>query len=580
MLAKDPRVEVGRAGQMEQVHALAVVLREEFGIAFLFYDASTGELLHAQETTPGDHPSVEWKREIIGELAKSGQAQVQAIAPGYYELALPIFEANRPLLLAVGVLSGLARNAAETAGEQARLQKWLLLVGERLRTTTSPVRRSRNDKRPDLQAVLPWEAILMLGQVTSHIRIHRESSRNKRSILHAAGELLRAETMVWVPEQRDGEVVLEGEPLLSSWDCRQLASFLAQASGWDKGGFLLCNRVQETGWGNRFPRINDLLILATEGVAGWVVALNKKARKETTDEAASSPTPGEPLSFRRSEAALLTPFAALLGLHLRASRRYQDLKDLLVGLTRSLTAAIDAKDSYTYGHSERVARIAVELGRELGLPDDELSDIYLAGLLHDIGKIGIRDSVLCKRDPLTSEEIAHLREHVTIGYQILGGLNPIKHLLPGVLYHHERYDGNGYPEGLQGEAIPFLARILAVADSYDAMSTTRPYRAAMPRAKVEEILTQGAGTQWDSQVLLAFHRCRERIFEIRQRGLGESLGLALDGALRNGNQGQGSSSIGVHVLGTKNLRSEGIRDRRGEARLEIREDLGSLGPES
>ena len=115
--------------------------------------------------------------------------------------------------------------------------------------------------------------------------------------------------------------------------------------------------------------------------------------------------PGEirPLSvpFRRSDAALLLPFASLLGLHVRASQRYLHIKDLLVGLTRSLTAAIDAKDAYTYGHSERVARAAVELGRELGLPEDELSDIYLAGLLHDIGKIGIRDDVLTKRGPLT-----------------------------------------------------------------------------------------------------------------------------------------------------------------------------------
>src|SRR5437763_12985778 len=107
--------------------------------------------------------------------------------------------------------------------------------------------------------------------------------------------------------------------------------------------------------------------------------------------------------FRRGDAALLTPFVALLDLHLRGSGRYQELKDLLVGLTRSLTAALDAKDSYTYGHSERVARIAVELSRELGLGDEELGDVYLAGLLHDVGKIGIQDPILCKKGPLTPE---------------------------------------------------------------------------------------------------------------------------------------------------------------------------------
>ncbi|HMF12709.1 MAG TPA: HD-GYP domain-containing protein, partial [Gemmataceae bacterium] len=206
--------------------------------------------------------------------------------------------------------------------------------------------------------------------------------------------------------------------------------------------------------------------------------------------------------------------------------------ELLVGLTRSLTAALDAKDSYTYGHSERVARIAVELGRELGLLGDELSDIYLAGLLHDVGKIGIRDSVLGKVEPLTAEEFEHIKQHVTIGYAILSDLRPIRNLLPGVLYHHEHWDGKGYPDGLAGEAIPLLARILAVADAYDAMSTNRPYRDALPCRKVEEILTKGASTQWDKRVVEAFQRCRHRIHTIRQRGVGDSLQMAIDGALR------------------------------------------------
>src|SRR5262249_33783501 len=148
---------------------------------------------------------------------------------------------------------------------------------------------------------------------------------------------------------------------------------------------------------------------------GWVVAFNKTASGPRPPaggqkDAPADPPPGRrPVAggrqpFRRSDAALLTPFVALLELHARGSGRYQDLKELLVGLTRSLTAALDAKDSYTCGHSERVARIAVELGRELGLTGDELSDIYLAGLLHDVGKIGIRDAVLGKTEPLTAEE--------------------------------------------------------------------------------------------------------------------------------------------------------------------------------
>src|SRR5262249_40717507 len=231
-------------------------------------------------------------------------------------------------------------------------------------------------------------------------------------------------------------------------------------------------------------------------------------------------------------AALLSPFAALLGLHARGSETYQDVKNLLVGLTRSLTSALDAKDPYTFGHSERVARIAVELGRELGLSEDEVGDIYLAGLLHDVGKIGIRDTVLCKPGALTPEEFEHIKQHVTIGYTILSGLKQIRNLLPGVLYHHERYDGTGYPDKLAGEAIPLMARILAVADAYDAMSTNRPYRDSMPCRRVEEILIEGANKQWDGRIVDAFVKCRQKIHAIRQRGVGDSLRLAIDGALR------------------------------------------------
>src|SRR5262249_46511397 len=152
-----------------------------------------------------------------------------------------------------------------------------------------------------------------------------------------------------------------------------------------------------------------------------------------------------------------------------------------------------AKDPYTYGHSERVARIGVELGRELGLGEDDLGDIYLAGLLHDVGKIGIRDDVLNKPDALTEEEQLHIQEHVTIGYSILAELGQIRNLLAGVLYHHERCDGRGYPDGLAGDHIPLLARILAVADGFDAMCHPRPYREAIPYRQVEEILIAGAG---------------------------------------------------------------------------------------
>src|SRR5262249_9488292 len=177
------------------------------------------------------------------------------------------------------------------------------------------------------------------------------------------------------------------------------------------------------------------------------------------------------VGFRRTDAVLLLPFVALLGVHLRESGRHQQFKGFLVGMTRSLAAAVDARDVFVPGHSERVARIAVELARELGLRHDELGDVYLSGLLHDVGKISLHDAILRKRDPLTPEDLTHVRQHATIGAQLVAKLLPIAHLVPAVLHHHERYDGSGYPDGLKGDHIPFLARIIAVAEGYDALRT-------------------------------------------------------------------------------------------------------------
>ena len=414
----------------------------------------------------------------------------------------------------------------------------------------------------DRQSMIAWEAIMGLERLHHSAKFHKDPARERRRILRVAGELLGSRSLAWVPTRRDDEVVFEGEPLLSAWDCVQLDSILADRPGWEESGYVLINDVQDCRWGPRFPRIRNLLAIpiVEKTVSGWVLAFNKSratARRPSGREARipqgtgrdeTGPEAQPTLPFRRSDAALLLPFASLLGLHARAALRYHHIKDLLVGLTRSLTAAIDAKDAYTFGHSERVARVAAELGRGLGLREDELSDIHLAGLLHDIGKIGIRDEVLTKSGPLTPDEFKHIQQHPVIGHRILAGLHGISHLLPGVLYHHERYDGGGYPEGLKGDAIPLLARILAVADSFDAMNTTRPYRTAMAPERVDEILRQGAGIQWDPLVIDAYLRCRPRIAAIRQRGLGESLRDALDGALRQGTRNHEFASMEMSII--------------------------------
>jgi HD-GYP domain-containing protein (c-di-GMP phosphodiesterase class II) len=221
------------------------------------------------------------------------------------------------------------------------------------------------------------------------------------------------------------------------------------------------------------------------------------------------------------------------GQHLRSQEK---LRDTLFDLIHCLTAAIDAKDPYTCGHSERVARIAARLARQMKLPGGVVSDVYLAGLLHDIGKIGIRDGVLQKADRLTEEEFEHIKTHTIVGDRIVSNIKQLTHLCPGVRNHHEHWDGQGYPDGLVGEKIPLLARILAVADTCDALMSDRSYRRALPARQIDEILSKGAGSQWDPNVVDHFMACRHELYPIAQRGIGQSVLAAVEHALRTGNQ--------------------------------------------
>jgi putative nucleotidyltransferase with HDIG domain len=163
----------------------------------------------------------------------------------------------------------------------------------------------------------------------------------------------------------------------------------------------------------------------------------------------------------------------------------------------ALANAIDAKDQYTHGHSTRVADISAKIARKAGLSDKDCRSVYFAALLHDIGKIGIPDGIINKEGRLTDEEFGYIKQHPILGYQILSSIRQSPELSIGAHYHHERYDGRGYPDGLSGKEIPETARIIAVADAYDAMTSTRSYREKLSMDKTKEELRRGMGSQFD-----------------------------------------------------------------------------------
>ena len=212
--------------------------------------------------------------------------------------------------------------------------------------------------------------------------------------------------------------------------------------------------------------------------------------------------------FDSIDVKLFNSVAGSCAVFIENGRLFTDLKELFIGSLKALTSSIDAKDQYTRGHSERVAFvsrwIAERLSAEELLEEEQIHKVYLAGLLHDIGKIGIDEAVLRKKGRLTDEELDRIKKHPSIGAGILHSIKQMRDIVPGVLCHHERLDGKGYPGALAGEQIPLTGKIVGLADSFDAMTSKRTYREARTIEQAIAEVEKGIGTQFDAKVARAF----------------------------------------------------------------------------
>lgn len=193
--------------------------------------------------------------------------------------------------------------------------------------------------------------------------------------------------------------------------------------------------------------------------------------------------------------------------------KYMELRTAYREMAAALSNAIDARDSYTRGHSERVSEYAARLAAALKLPDDQIDTIRYVGLLHDVGKVGIRDAIMKKQGTFTLDEYEEMKNHANIGADMLAGLKFLGKGQDWVRYHHERWDGHGFPKGLAGEEIPIEARILACADSFDAMTTDRPYKAKMDLEAAKRELLRCSGTQFDPKVVEAMVKVIDKMKE-------------------------------------------------------------------
>lgn len=470
------------------------VLDRHFGVPFLFVTpGETSEL-------PQEWPIV--NRETIQALATKcvheTRVLVQQVTDQLQALAIPLKGATRHDGAAVGLFSLMVSDtpgprgvdSADRTAQTPYCQPELL---DRLGNAAMAAMLDRRQlcarelelKQMAAQLARNYEEITLLHQLTREAQISLGVESLQHMTLVMLGDILPARQIVYVPFEATSATLLQGDTILEPHQCRKLVERLGTHAN---RSVVVDNRLSERDLGPEYRALVHLICVpVVEGKEqfGWLVALGRSEDSE----------------LGSVEASLMTAVAAILATHQTNVKLYGDIKDLFLGIVRALTSAIDAKDPYTCGHSERVAQLAYQIARKMGLTEDQQNRVYLSGLLHDVGKIGIRDSVLLKTGRLTDEELAHMKQHTTIGFDILCSVRQLQPLMSGVRSHHENFDGTGYPDGLKGADIPLMARIVAAADSFDAMSSNRPYRNALNPDQVVQTFRNGAGRQWDASVI-------------------------------------------------------------------------------
>lgn len=393
--------------------------------------------------------------------------------------------------------------SSSKSGESARLSEAL----EKIRLQEAQIAsviQEMHENVDQLEQINQFSALLNSSLDTSVVR---------EKALEATCRLLRCETAsLYFVDPMKAELYWEtalgeaGQELKKTLrltiDDRSIAGYVAMS-----GTSLVINDVEQdpryfkkakTVGGFRTRTMVCVPLKARERIIGVLQALNKLP--SVPPRPSSHPWP----EFHRQDLRILEALGHQVAIAVDNSRLYTDLKKSFFGTVEALAEAIEKKDRYTGGHTKRVVHYSVCIAKYMSLSSEEMERIRLAAILHDVGKIGVEDRILKKDAPLVEPEWEVMQTHPELGYDILRRVEGLREVTAGMRYHHERWDGKGYPLGLKGEEIPLIARVISVADAYDAMVSTRPYRKGLdPKIAFEEIVRH-RGTQFDPRVVEAF----------------------------------------------------------------------------
>jgi putative nucleotidyltransferase with HDIG domain len=385
----------------------------------------------------------------------------------------------------------------------------------RKRNGLPPERGGRTMKKIDLNGLVSKlnrieervERLALLSQLSQILNSTLNHQEVRRRAMEAATQLMKAEvgSLLLVNEEKQQlyfEVALGDR----EEDIKTITLNLGEGiAGWvaQNGKPLIVNDPEKD---SRFFKGVDertefktrnlicVPVKVKENVIGVLEAINKQRKEE----------------FDQEDLSLFTSLADQVAIALDNARLYQELEEMFFQTAESLAIAIEKRDPYTGGHTQRVTLYSLAIAKYLQLKPVEKKWLKIASVLHDIGKIGVEDKILRKPERLNPEEFNAIKHHSDMGVEIIEHVRQLKEIVPGVKYHHEKIDGSGYPNGLKGEDIPILAKIVAVADTYDAMTTDRPYRKGMAKDVAIEELKRCSGTQFDSEVVEAFIQAYQR----------------------------------------------------------------------
>lgn len=475
-----------------------------------YRDAEAGAFFQRYVVPSLEQPEMagEALRAAVSAIKSNTRVQTWSLLPGVLIGALPVVERRQ----VVGVLAVAAKSADFTLCEDvlrscARLAldgEWLAQQAEkfvpfsqqRLEVATTLLSalladRSRLGSLDDelnllsSQLANAYEELSLIYQVNAGMRVNRRSTDFFRDTCLEVKEVIGVAGMgvgLFGDELRQPPV-LYGQLSLPPGQVQRLAEQLIADMRGGKSGLLINDLSQHKTYGWLSPFAKQLIaapLQRQDQILGCLFGIDKANG-----------------DFDSVDSKLLNSIANESAIYIENAMLFSDVHDLLMGLLHSLTSAVDAKDNYTCGHSERVALLSRHLAQQIKLPDAKVERVYMAGLLHDVGKIGVPESVLQKTGRLTAEEYEQMKRHPRVGARILADVKQLGDVVPGVLCHHERYDGRGYPAGLAGQDIPLMGRIICLADCFDAMTSNRTYRKALPLEVAMMEIRRCAGTQFD-----------------------------------------------------------------------------------